>query len=175
MKPPQPLGRTDARRARQGLRFALAASVVTITVLGALSGFLWFRAHQLAAAAQQREVFLQAGRQAAINLTTINYTRADADVARILDSATGTFHDDFQQRSAPFIDVVKKAQSVTEGSVTSAGLESVESDRASVIVAVAVKTTNAGVPEQQPRGWRMRLNVEMVGDAAKISDVQFVP
>ena len=158
-----------------GLRFALVAPAVMVVVLGALSGLLWFRAHQVDVAARQREVFLQAGRQAAINLTTINYTQADADVARILDSATGTFHDDFQHRSAPFIDVVKKARSVTEGSITSAGLESVEPDRASVIVAVSVKTTNAGVPEQQPRGWRMRLNVEKVGGAAKVSDVQFVP
>jgi Mce-associated membrane protein len=153
---------------------ALAAASLVVVVLGGLSGFLWFRAHQTAAAAQQREVFLQAGRQAAINLTTINYTQADYDVARILDSATGTFHDDFQTRSAPFVDVVKKAQSVTEGNVTSAGVESVEGNRAAVIVGVSVKTTNAGVPDQQPRGWRMRISVETVGDTAKVSDVQFV-
>jgi Mce-associated membrane protein len=120
-------------------------------------------------------VFLQAGRQAAIDLTTISYSQADADVARILDSATGTFHDEFQKRSQPFIDVVKKAQSDSQGSVTSAGVESVEGDKASVIVAVSVKTSNAGVPDQQPRGWRMRLNVQKVGDTAKVSDVAFVP
>jgi len=120
-------------------------------------------------------VFLQEGRQAAINLTTINYTQADTDVARILDAATGTFHDDFEKRSQPFIDVVKKAQSVTEGTVTAAGVESVEGNQATVIVAVSVKTTNAGVADQQLRGWRMRLSVEKIGDTAKVSDVQFVP
>jgi Mce-associated membrane protein len=159
----------------RALRLALMASTVVVVVLGGLTGFVWFGAHQTNVAAQQREVFLQAGRQAAIDLTTISYSRAEADVARILDSASGSFHDDFQKRSQPFIDVVKKAQSDSQGSVTAAGVESVEGDKASVIVAVSVKTSNAGVPEQQPRGWRMRLNVEKVGDAAKVSDVAFVP
>jgi Mce-associated membrane protein len=167
----------DGRRSGPGraLRLALVASTVVVVVLGGLTGFVWFGAHQTAVAAQQREVFLQAGRRAAIDLTTISYSRAEADVARILDSATGSFHDDFQKRSHPFIDVVKKAQSDSQGSVTAAGVESVEGDKASVIVAVSVKTSNAGLPEQQPRGWRMRLNVEKVGDTAKVSDVAFVP
>jgi Mce-associated membrane protein len=160
---------------RRVLRFAMAASTVVVVVLGGLTGFVWFGAHQTAVAAHQREVFLQVGRQAAIDLTTIGYSQAEADVARILDSATGSFHDDFQKRSQPFIDVVKNAQSDSQGSVTAAGVESVEGDKASVIVAVSVKTSNAGVPEQQPRGWRMRLNVQKVGDTAKVSDVAFVP
>ena len=157
------------------LRLVLVASVLIVAVLGGLVGYLGYRGYQMQAAARQREVFLSVGRQAAINLTTISYTEAEADVARILDSATGTFHDDFQQRSQPFIDVVKRAQSTSQGNVTAAGLASVDRDRAQVVVAVSVKTTNAGVPEQQPRGWRMRLDVEKVGDTAKVSDVQFVP
>jgi Mce-associated membrane protein len=157
------------------LRLVLVASVLIVAVLCGLVGYLGYRGYQMQAAARQREVFLSVGRQTAINLTTISYTQAEADVARILDSATGTFHDDFQQRSQPFIDVVKRAQSTSQGSVTAAGLASVDGDRAQVIVAVSVKTANAGVPEQQPRGWRMRLDVEKVGDTAKVSDVQFVP
>jgi Mce-associated membrane protein len=156
-------------------RLAWVASVLIVVVLGGLVGYLGYRGHQMQVAARQRELFLSVGRQAAINLTTISYTDAEADVARILDSATGTFHDDFQQRSQPFIDVVKRAQSTSQGNVTAAGLASVDGDRAQVIVAVSVKTANAGVPEQQPRGWRMRLDVEKVGDTAKVSDVAFVP
>jgi hypothetical protein len=44
--------------------------------------------------------------QAALNLTTIDYTEGDADIQRLLDMATSEFYDDFQQRSKPFIDVV---------------------------------------------------------------------
>ena len=159
----------------EGLRLALVASVLIVVVLGGLVGYLGYRGYQVRVAAEQRELFLSVGRQAAISLTTISYTQAEADVARILDSATGTFHDEFQQRSQPFIDIVKRAQSMSQGSVTASGLESVDGDGAQVIVAVSVETANAGVPEQQPRGWRMRLDVQKVGDTAKVSDVQFVP
>ena len=157
------------------LRLALVASALIVAVLGGLVGYLGYRADQTRLAAHRRDLFLSVGRQVAINLTTISYTHAEADVARILDSTTGTFHDDFQQRSQPFIDVVKRAESTSQGSVTAAGLESIGGDRAQVIVAVSVKTTNAGVPQEQPRGWRMRLDVRKVGDTAKVLDVQFVP
>ena len=52
------------------------------------------------------KLFVQVARQGALNLTTIDCQSADADVQRILDSATGTFYDDFSKRSQPFIDVV---------------------------------------------------------------------
>jgi Mce-associated membrane protein len=157
-----------------GLRLAFVASTLIVAALGALIGYLGYHAYESRLATHQRELFLQAGRQAAIDLTTISYTQADADVARILDSATGSFHDEFQKRAQPFIDVVKQEQSTSVGSVTAAGLESVDGDRAQVIVAVSVKSSNAGVAEQQPRGWRMRVSVQKVGDAAKVSEVQFV-
>jgi Mce-associated membrane protein len=170
----EPARRTIETWSRK-LRVALIASMLIVAVLGGLTGYLGYRTYETRVTSDQRELFLQAGREAAINLTTISYTRADADVARILDSATGTFHDDFQNRAQPFIDVVKKAQSVSEGNVTSVGLESIDGDRAQVIVAISVKTTNAGVAEQQPRGWRMRLNLQRIGDIAKVFDVHFVP
>jgi Mce-associated membrane protein len=157
------------------LRSALVVGAVVMVALGGLAGWLGYRVQATRAAAQQRELFVQVGRQAAINLTTISYTEADADVARILDSATGAFHDDFQKRSQPFVDVIKKSQSTTGGSVTAAGLQYIAGDHAQVVVAVSVKTSNAGVPEQEPRGWRLRLDVQKVGDTAKVSDVQFVP
>jgi Mce-associated membrane protein len=71
--------------------------------------------------------------------------------------------------------VVKHTQSKSEGTVTAAGLESQSDDQAQVLVAVTVQTTNAGSGEQEPRAWRMRISVEKVDDAAKVSNVVFVP
>ncbi|EUA58499.1 hypothetical protein I550_1642 [Mycobacterium intracellulare 1956] len=115
------------------------------------------------------------GRQGALNLTTIDWQHADADVQRILDSATGTFYDDFSHRSKPFIDVVKKAQSKSVGTITEAGLESQSGNEAQVLVAVSVKTSNLGAAEQDPRHWRMRVIVQKVGNDMKVSNVAFVP
>ncbi|MGO4446333.1 Mce protein [Mycobacterium sp. 2YAF39] len=157
------------------VRLALIAGLVLVLALGGLTGWLGYNAYNAYQAKKERELFLQVGRQGALNLTTIDWEHAEADVQRVLDSATGTFYDDFQNRAAPFVEVVKQAQSKSVGTISEAGLESASSDEAQVLVAVAVNTSNAGAPQQEPRAWRMRLTVTKVGDDAKVSNVEFVP
>jgi Mce-associated membrane protein len=157
------------------VRLATIAGLVLVLALGGLTGWLGFRAYESRQAEEQSKLFLQVGRQGALNLTSIDFAQAEADVQRILDSATGTFYDDFQKRAQPFIDVVKQAQSKSVGTIAEAGLESESENQAQVLVAVTVKTSNAGAPEQEPRAWRMRITVEKVGDEAKVSNVEFVP
>ncbi|OPX12344.1 mammalian cell entry protein [Mycobacterium sp. AT1] len=146
-----------------------------VVALAALIGFLGFQAYRAQQSADLRELYLQTGRQGAINLTTIDWHHADADVQRILGMATGTFYDDFAQRSQPFVDVVKKVQSVSTGTVTVSGLESATDTDAQVLVAVNVLTTTNEAPDQSSRSWRMRLSIQKVGNDAKVSNVEFVP
>jgi Mce-associated membrane protein len=157
------------------VRLAMIAGLVLVVALGGLTGWLGYRAYQSHQADEQRKLFLSVGRQGALNLTTIDFQHADQDVQRILDSATGTFYDDFQKRAQPFVEVVKQAQSKSEGTIAEAGLESESDNGAQVLVAVTVKTSNAGAPDQAPRAWRMRISVQKVGDDAKVSNVEFVP
>lgn len=149
-----------------------AAAIVGVAGLGAWEGYRTYGARQ---AQTQRSQLVESARQGALNLTTIDHTRVDADVKRILDSATGSFYDDFEKRSGPFIDVVKKVQSKSVGTITGAGLESQDGDHGQVLVAISVKTSTADAPDQDPRNWRMRISVQKVGDSMKVSDVQFVP
>jgi len=159
------------------VRLAMIAGLVLVVALAGLTGWLGFRAYQSHQSDEQQKLFLSVGRQGALNLTTIDWQHADADVQRILDSATGTFYDDFQKRAQPFVEVVKQAQSKSVGTVAEAGLEpqSITANGAQVLVAVTVKTSNAGAPEQGPRAWRMRITVQKVGDEAKVANVEFVP
>jgi Mce-associated membrane protein len=167
--------RSTAVPTSSGMRWPVALALVIVAAVGGLFGWLGFEAYQARQTQQQSELFLQVGKQAALNLTTISSKSVDADVQRILDSSMGKFHDDFAERAPAFIDVVKKAQSDSTGSVTAAGLESEASDKAQVLVAVAVKTSSAGMPEQQPRAWRMRVTVAKVDDSVKVTNVEFVP
>ncbi len=153
---------------------ALAASALVVVTLAGLTGWLGYRAYQKHDAQVRQNLYVATARQGAVNLTTINYAQVDADVQRILDLATGAFRDDFEQRAKPFEEVVKAAQSKSEGTVTDAGLESQRGDSAQVLVAVAVKSRTAG-GEEAPREWRMRIEVRSVGDDAKVSNVVFVP
>jgi Mce-associated membrane protein len=160
---------------RDTLRLALTATTVAVVALGALVGWLGFRAHESQQADQLRAMYLAAARQGALNLTTISYTEVDADIKRILDSATGTFYDDFDKRSQPFVEVVKESKSKSQGTVTESALESVNGDAAQALISVAVTTSTTQAAQQQPRAWRMRISVQKMGDTAKVSNVEFVP
>jgi Mce-associated membrane protein len=166
----------EGKRRISHVRLATIVGLVLVVALGGLVGWLGFRAYQSHQVDAQRKLFLQVGRQGALNLTTIDFAHVDDDVKRILDSATGNFYDEFQQRSQPFTEVVKQVKSKSVGSVTEAGLESESPNEAQVLVAVTVHTAVEGQPDQQPRAWRMRIMVQKVGDDdAKVSNVEFVP
>ena len=169
-------GAGDAAPAKQShVRLAAIVGLSIVVALAATVGWLGFRAYQSHQAQVQRQLFLQVGRQCALNLTTIDWEHAEGDVQRVLDSATGQFYDQFSKRKQPFIEVIKKAQSKSVGTITEAGLESDSGDKAQVLVAVSIKTSNLGAEDQSPREWRMRISVEKSGDEVKISNVAFVP
>jgi Mce-associated membrane protein len=167
--------RARKRRRVPRLGWLAVAAVTAIAVLGGLTGWYTWQTVQSRRDDATRALFVETGKQSAINLTTIHWKQADADVKRILDGATGTFYDDFSTRAKPFIDVVKQAKSASVGTVSEAGLESVDADQAQVLVTMAVKTSNDGVPQPDTRLWRMRLAVQKMGDTAKVSNVEFVP
>lgn len=156
---------------RLATNVGLTAVVVMLT---ALTGWLGFRADRSHHSDQQNNRFLQAGRQGALDLTTVSYTEVDEDVRRVLDSATGAFHDDFAKRAQAFTDVIKHAQSKSVGTVTAAGLESVQDGHAQVLVATSVTTTTPAAPQQDQRAWRMRISVSTAGERMKVSNVEFV-
>jgi len=166
---------TPARQWLSDTRALITVGLVVVAALAGVGGWLGYRVHQDREAQAQRNLYVQVARQTAVNLTTIDYTEVDADIKRILESATGGFYDDFQKRSQPFVDVVKKVQSKSEGTVAEAGLLSEAEDQAQVLVAVSVRTTIAAAPEQEPRRWRMRISVQKTGDGPKVSNVEFVP
>jgi Mce-associated membrane protein len=156
-------------------RRAILVGLVVIAALAALVGWSGFRLFQSHQAQGRQSQFLQVARQGALNLTTIDWQHADADVHRILDGATGEFYDDFAKRSQPFIDVVKHSKAKTVGTVREAGLESETADSARALVAVSVLTSSADEPGETQREWRMRIDVQKVDDQLKVSNVGFVP
>ena len=162
------------------VRLAVIVGLVAVLALAGVVGWLGYRDQRHRHADDQRNLFLEVGRQGATNLTTIDFEHVDDDVKRILDSATGGFFDEFQQRAQPFAEVVKQVKSKSVGKVTEAGIEEQGPDpnaptEAEVLVAVTVNTSVAGQPDQAPRAWRMRISVAKVGDDAKVSNVEFVP
>lgn len=164
-----------ARQRVSAIRAVVAVSAAAFVVLGGLAGWLGYQLLADRQANLHDQELIQAARQGAVNLTTLDHATIDADIQRILDSSTGLFHDDFEKRSQPFADAVEQAQSTSKGTVTAAGLASQDGDKADVLVMMSVVMSAAGAPEEQPRSWRMRISVQKDGDVTKMSDVQFVP
>lgn len=151
---------------------ALVVGVLVVGVLGALVAWLGQRELQLRRDDALHEMYLTAGKQVAVNLTTIDYRHVDDDIKRALDTSTGAYFDDFKQRSAAVVDSVKQQQSASVGTVTEAGVESANGTSGVVLVAVKVHTEVGSGPPQRDRYWRVRLTMQKVGDNAKVSKVE---
>jgi Mce-associated membrane protein len=162
-------------RWRSPLLLAGIMGAIAVVGLSTLTGWFGYRAYHAHQEKSARALFLQVARQGAVNLSTIDYQHADTDVQRIVDLATGQFHDEFAKRAQSFVDVVKKSQSSSTGTVAEAGLEAVVGDQARALVTVSVTSSVAGGEKQSPRSWRMRLTLQKSGNDVKVSNVEFVP
>jgi Mce-associated membrane protein len=155
-------------------RAAVAAGLSILLVLSGLTGWLGHRTYEVRQAQQRRALFLEVGRQGALNLTTISAAEADADMKRILDSSTGAFYAKVQNGSQQFVTRVQKAQTKSVGTIAAAGVESEQGDRAQVLVTVYVNAADTGGSQQPARSWRMRITVQQVAGGAKMSNVEFM-
>lgn len=154
--------------------FTIVAMVVTCALLAA-GGYLFWQ-HQGAEREQHsRAEFVSAAGQAVVTLMSINSSTAQDDVQRIVDNSAGQFRDDFQQSAKEFVDVAKQSKVATKASVLAAAVESMTDHSAIVLVTAATTITNSAGTNQQPRTWRLSVEVVDEMDQIKMSKVDFVP
>lgn len=150
-------------------------TIVVLSLLLALTLAAGYFDHRARARDQFGREALAAATQGLVSLTSVDHQQVDADVQRILDSSTGAFRDDFERRAQSFADAARTARSVSVGTVTEAGVQSLEGDSGRVLVAMTVMTSNAGVPERTPRAWRTVVTVTDTDEGMKVSKVEFIP
>ncbi len=168
---------TDRVRRPSRQAVTLGALVVTVVALVAsavvlatnLPGVLDHRA-----AEERRGEVLQEAKQHAVNFTTLDYRTFDEDIELVLDGATGSFRDEFGSGVEEVRELVTQNESVSKGSVSEAGLVSVDDDSATVIVVADTEVSNLASPEPQPRHYRMQLDLTHTGDRWLVSDLTFV-
>ncbi len=106
---------------------------------------------------------------------SLDYNKAKEDVQRIIDNSTGQFKTDFQSTAEDFINVAVESKAITETTVTGTAVESMTDDTATVIVAASSRVTNAAGAKQEPRAWRLSVNLARDGGQLKLAKVEFVP
>jgi Mce-associated membrane protein len=151
------------------------AAIVVIVCFAAASGYMVWQDRDAAERAQRAANFVAGARQGVVNMTTLDFNRAKEDVQRVLDSSTGEFRDDFQQRAKDFASVVEQSKVVTQGTVNAAALESMDAHSALVLVSATSRITNSAGAKDEPRMWRLRVTVTEEGGQYKMSKVDFVP
>jgi Mce-associated membrane protein len=148
---------------------ACTAALITLSVLMVLD-------HRDQAAEQQRRAeFAAAGRQSVVTLMSLDFTNAMDDVQRIIDNSTGTFKDDFKSQAEDFVKVAQDSKVITEVTVNTTAVESMTNDSAVVLVSATSRVTNSAGAKQEPRSWRLSVNLQREGDQIKMAKVEFVP
>jgi len=125
--------------------------------------------------AQRAVKFVAGARQGVVNMTSMDFNRAKEDIQRLLDSSTGEFRNDFQQRAKDFASVVEQSKVATQGTVNAAAIQSMDEHSASVLVAATSRITNSAGAKDEPRVWRLRVIVTEDGGQYKMSKVEFIP
>ncbi|MDT5174385.1 MAG: Mce-associated rane protein [Mycobacterium sp.] len=152
----------------------VAAIILICAFVGATGYMLWYERH--ATERQQRAAnFVAGAKQGVVNMTSLDFNRAKEDVQRLLDSSTGEFRDDFQQRAKDFVSVVEESKVVTQGTINATAVESMGEHSASILVAATSRITNAAGAKDEARVWRLRVTVTEEGGQYKMSKLEFVP
>ncbi|MEV0687561.1 hypothetical protein AB0I35_27220 [Nocardia sp. NPDC050378] len=166
--------RDEEKKSRVRRLLAVAAAAVLVLALMVGAGAAAVAAFMTDAEEDLRAEYTETARQAVLNLTTIRAESAKEDIDRILAVASGDFKSEFDGRVDPFMDVVKQANVVSNGSVVESAVVSADLESAQVLVAAKQTVTNNGSPEPQSRQYRFRITVTNGETGMTVSKVEFV-
>ncbi|RYE43881.1 MAG: hypothetical protein EOP24_26440 [Hyphomicrobiales bacterium] len=168
----------DTRTRKRPRRAVAGAAVSAVAVVALAAAYVGLaRSHDVhqAAADQDREL-LQGTRQAVMNLITPSAADPAGSAQRILDGATGEWKTEFESTKTEFIDTIAQSKTESTGEILGSGIERTNDDgTTSVMVAAVTKVTNAAGAKDEPRTWRLRVQVGKDGDLYKLAKIEVVP
>jgi Mce-associated membrane protein len=171
------LAAKPARKPRRKLsrpRPLVAALSLLLVVLLAAGVTLFVHNHRVSAAEASKAAALDTARQIATSLTTITPDNAAGQLDSLTKQSTGSFKDQIAGYSAMFQAVLKQGNVASRGTITAAGIEKMEGDAASALVAVSALITSGQVPQGQPRTYRLLVSLQRAGGQWLVSNVDFV-
>jgi Mce-associated membrane protein len=152
-----------------------AIVIVLICAFVGASGYMVWQRNETTERNQRTANFIAGARQGVVNMFSLDFNRSKEDVQRVIDSSTGQFRDDLQQRAKDFTTVVEQSKVVTVGTVNAAAVQSIDGNSALVLVAASSQITNAAGAKDERRNWRLKVTVTEEGGQYKMSKLEFVP
>lgn len=163
-----------------GLLRTVTVAVTTLLTAGFLgaTGYMVWQHQKAAELRRSAAEFTAAARQDVINLMSMDYTRAQESVQRVLDNSTGKFRANFDETADEFVKALQDEKIVTTATINDAAVEldSMTDESAVVMVSATSRREGRQAPkeQQQPQVWRVVLTLEREGDQIKMSGVEFV-
>ena len=146
---------------------ALAFAVVSVLLLVDRS--------KASSAEEERSAYIAGARTTALNLTTLHSETAGADLDKFLAGTTEEFQSQLDGRKDSFVDVLGQVGVQTDGEILEAGLEKIDGDCGTSLVAVRAMQKNAEQPEPEERNYRLRITMCDTDGQLLASNVEFVP
>ncbi len=175
--PEQPAPHPTAAAARSTAPWAAIAVAAAALAVCGLVGFSAFMAWQQHGVNQERErhaEYAAVARQGVVNLMSLDFTNAEENVQRVIDSATGEFREEFEAQSEFLIESLEASKVITEVTVNSVAVESVAEESPVVLVAAESQATNAQDARKDPQRFRVAVTLSRDGDELKIARVDFL-
>ena len=151
--------------------------LLAIWCLGALGWLVMGVARAGERSGPDGDAAVVAARTQALNLMTLDYRTAKADLQRVVDGSVGTMRDSYSKALPATLATTASEKSVSKGTIRSVGLASVSKDKAEVLVAGDAvvsfpKSATAAASTIQVR-YRFRLDLQLVGGAWKSAALNF--
>ncbi|MCT7371979.1 tetratricopeptide repeat protein [Mycolicibacterium llatzerense] len=167
---------TESAAATSKRRVDLAALVCALlfTVLVAALGFLGWRQYEQYRLTEASEAGLQAAKDYAVVLTTLDAKNIDENYRKSLDGATGEFKDAYSQGANQLRQVLIDNKASGTGIVVAAAVKSATPDKVEVLLFVDQSITNANNPSPRIDRNRIDMTMERNGDRWLASKVEIL-
>lgn len=150
------------------------ASIVAL-VFAVVSVLLLVDRSKASSVEEERSAYIAGARTTALNLTTLHSETAGADLDKFLAGTTEEFQSQLDGRKDSFVDVLGQVGVQTDGEILEAGLEKIDGDCGTSLVAVRAMQKNAEQPEPEERNYRLRITMCDTDGQLLASNVEFVP
>ncbi|BBX30110.1 Mce protein [Mycolicibacterium alvei] len=167
--PPDHDGPTVGRRRRPRMRWVAGIAMAALVAGAGYEGWLLYQQHDRNVAAQQA---LEAARNYAVTLTSIDTNAIDENFASVLDGATGEFKAMYAQSSGQLRQLLIDNEATAHGTVIDAAVRSTDDDRVEVLLFVDQSVSNLVVPEPRIDRSRIRMTMQKVGGEWLASKVE---
>ena len=159
-----------SRRTLATLLGLLGAASVALAVVAVLLGTKVAAAQR---SDERRDAAVAAAKQSAVNLATMDYRHAGADVQRLMSGLTGSARQEMEKTGKKqVVAQLGKVKTWSVGQVLSAGVVSSDADSAQVLVVVDQTVRSQDVPNGVVHHLRWQMTVDRTGGRWLVSKLE---